>query len=306
MLKINRLRMRLTCFAAMMLCGICPAVFGAGLKTLTGHVPGIVSRLTPLGFLPATNQLWLAIGLPLRDRAGLEDFVAQVYNPASPNFRQFLTPAEFTARFGPTEADYAAVKNFAQTNGLTITATHGNRLLLDVTGPVSAIEKAFHITLRIYRHPTEPRNFFALDTGPSVPTNLPVADVSGLDDFSPPRPKIPLSKPNGIPQSESGSGSDGTYFGGDFRAAYVPGTPLTGAGQTVGLFEFDGFYSNDITSYEAAAGISNIPVQTVLLDGVTGIPGYSRRPNANAEVSLDIEVAMAMAPGLAQVTVFEG
>ena len=298
--------MRLACFTAMMLCALYPVVFGADLKTLPGHVPGIISHLTPLGLLPATNQLRLAIGLPLRDRAGLEDFVAQVYNPASPNFRQFLTPAEFTARFGPTEADYAAVKKFAQTNGLTITATHGNRLLLDVTGPVSAIEKAFHITLRIYRHPTEPRNFFAPDTGPSVPTNLPVADVSGLDDFSPPRPKIHLSKPNGIPQSESGSGMDGTYFGGDFRAAYVPGTPLTGAGQTVGLFEFDGFYSNDITSYEAAAGISNIPVQTVLLDGVSGIPGFSGRPNANVEVPLDIELAMAMAPGLAQVTVFEG
>jgi hypothetical protein len=76
----------------------------------------------------------------------------------------------------------------------------------------------------------------------------------------------------------------------------------------VGLFELDGFYSNDIAAYAAAAGggRTNIVIQTVLTNGVSGIPGYSGIANANAEVSLDIEMAMAMAPGLAKIVVFEG
>src|ERR1019366_10167237 len=144
--------------------------------------------------LSATNQLRLAIGVPLHDAAGLENFLAQVYDPASPNFRKYLTPEEFTTRFGPTEPDYAAVKNFARTNGLVVTATHGNRLLLDVAGPVTAVERAFHVTLRTYRHPTENRDFFAPDTEPTVDANLPIADVSGLDNFTRPHPKVhPLS-----------------------------------------------------------------------------------------------------------------
>src|SRR5450432_3863627 len=126
--------------------GTCP-VFGENLKFLPGHVPRELSRLTPNGWLPATNQLRLAIGVPLRDPAGLDDLLAQISDPASPNYRHFLTPEEITARFGPTESDYEAVKDFARTNGLTVTTTYGNRLVLDVTGPATAVEKAFHVTL---------------------------------------------------------------------------------------------------------------------------------------------------------------
>src|SRR5208282_5064112 len=76
-----------------LLYGISP-VFGANLKVLPGHVPEIISRLTPNGRLAATNQLVLAIGLPLRDPSGLDDFLADLYNPASPDFRQYLTVDE--------------------------------------------------------------------------------------------------------------------------------------------------------------------------------------------------------------------
>jgi subtilase family serine protease len=181
-------------WAAVILYGGLQPVFGTDLKVLPGHVPEALSSLAPIGRLAATNELWLAIGLPLRDRAGLENFVAQVSDPASPNFRHYLTREELTARFGPTEQDYEAVKNFARTNGLAIAVTHDNRLLLDVTGPVAAVEKAFHITLRTYRHPTEARDFFAPDTEPMVDAALPVVDIEGLSDFSLPHSKWGKSK----------------------------------------------------------------------------------------------------------------
>ena len=156
MLKTKHLPGQLLRAAIILFCGICPA-FAAGGKILPGHVPQVVSSLTAKGLLPATNQLRLAIGLPLRDVAGLDNFLAQVYDPASPDFRQYLTPEECSARFGPTEQDYEAVKNFARTNGLAVTTTYGNRLVLDVAGPAAAVESAFHVTLRTYRHPTEAR-----------------------------------------------------------------------------------------------------------------------------------------------------
>ena len=107
-------------------------------KTLRGHVPSVVAKLSAVGTLPGTNRLHLAIGLPLRDPAGLDVFLAQLADPASTNYRHYLTPGQFTERFGPTAADYAAVTQFAATNGLTVTATHGNRLLLDVSGTAAA------------------------------------------------------------------------------------------------------------------------------------------------------------------------
>ncbi|HEY5041381.1 MAG TPA: protease pro-enzyme activation domain-containing protein [Verrucomicrobiae bacterium] len=304
MLKSNFLPGRLRWAAMVLLCGICP-VLGADLKVLPDHVPKVISGLTPKGRLAATNQLRLAIGLPLRDPAGLDSFLAQVYDPASPNYRHYLTPEEFTARFGPTEAEYAAVKNFARTNGLSVTATFSNRLVLDVAGPASAVERALHITLRTYRLPSGTRDFFAPDAEPTVAASLPVTDIQGLSDFSRPHPLM-LKQNTAGAAPKSGSGSGGAYFGDDFRNAYASNTTLTGAGQMVGLVQFDGFYASDIAAYAAAAGNgrAGIPVQTVLLDGYNGVP-TTGSGSGNPEVSLDIEMAMAMAPGLAGIVVFE-
>jgi len=274
-------------------------------KNLNGHVPSPVRRLTAIGRLPGTNELRLAIGLPLRDAAGLDEFLRQLADPASPNYKKYLTPEQFAAQFGPTESDYATVEQFARTNGLRITATHVNRLLLDVAGPVSSVEKTFHISLRTYRHPHDARDFFAPDTEPTVDKSLPVVDIQGLSDYSLPQPK--LVKKNLLSTTPKfGSAADGySYFGDDFRAAYVPGTTLNGAGQTVGLLQFDGYYASDITAYATAAGggRTNIVIQKVLLDGYGG--GITS-VNGNAEVSLDIEMAMAMAPALSKIIVFEG
>jgi subtilase family serine protease len=288
------------------LLAICCYGAESAMKILPGHVPKIVPKLTPIGTLPLTNRLNLAIGLPLRDKAGLDAFLASVYNPASTNYRHYLTPAQFTARFGPTPAEYAAVVAFAQKNNLRITAQHSDRLLLDVNGAVGDIQRAFHVTLRTYRHPSEARDFYAPDTEPSVDASLPISDISGLNNYMRPHPQS-LRRQDAHPLNaapQSGSGPNGTYFGNDFRAAYLPNVSLTGTGQMVGLLELDGFYSNDITSFESAAGITPVTVQTVLVDGYDGTP-TTGPDSGNNEVSLDIEMAISFAPGLSQVVVFE-
>jgi hypothetical protein len=80
---------------------------------------------------------------------------------------------------------------------------------------------------------------------------------------------------------------------------------LTGAGQVVGLVQFDGFYLSDIKAYAATAGISVPPIEVVLLDDYSGTPTTGRN-SGNIEVSLDIEMVMSMAPGLTNLVVFEG
>jgi hypothetical protein len=109
-----------------------------------------------------------------------------------------------------------------------------------------------------------------------------------------------------LPRNGSAPDGSGSYFGDDFRNAYAPDTAMTGAGQMVGVLEFDGFYSNDIAAYAASAGggRANIPIQTVLLDGYNGQP-TTGPDSGNGEVSLDIENAMAIAPGLAGIVSFE-
>ena len=275
------------------------------LKTLPDHIPAVVAHLSAIGILPTTNRLNLAIGLPLRDAQGLDDFLAQLSDPANPNYRHYVTPEQFTERFGPTEQDYQTVIDFAEQSGFTITARHDNRLLLDVSGSVADIQKAFHVTLQVYRHPTEARDFYAPDVEPSVDAGIPIADISGLNSYGLPRPKNVKKNSSDATPLGTGSGSGGTYMGNDFRAAYLPGVTLTGSGQMVGLVQFDGFYASDITSYETAAGLPTVPIQTVLLDSFSGTPTTGAN-SGNIEVSLDIEMAVSMAPGLSKIVVFEG
>ena len=72
---------------------------------------------------------------------------------------------------------------FARSHGLEITATHPNRVVLDVAGRVADIEKAFQITLRTYQHPTEARQFYAPDIEPSVDTGLKVTRYQRVEQL---------------------------------------------------------------------------------------------------------------------------
>jgi subtilase family serine protease len=95
--------------------------------TLNGQAPSV-------GRLPATQSLRIVLILPLRNQEALDSFLKDLYDPASPTHRRFLTVEEFTERFGPTQEDYDAVMHFVQTRGLTVVGTSRNRLNLDVTG----------------------------------------------------------------------------------------------------------------------------------------------------------------------------
>jgi hypothetical protein len=293
-----------------LLLGLAPASNAANAgpqrQTLRGVVPGAVGGLQAKDRLAPDKRLRLAISLPLRNQDALHALLRDLYDPTSQNYRQWLTPQQFTERFGPSEQDYQALMNFAKANGLTITVTHPNRVVLDVEGAVSDVEAAFHVSLRVYAHAKEARTFYAPDAEPSLDLAVPVLSISGLDNYwlARPRSKLRMStKAANKPLDTTpalGSGTNGTYRGYDFRAAYAPGVTQTGSGQSVGLLQFDGFYANDITIYETEAGLPNVPLTVVPIDGGVASPGGD-----NAEVCLDIETAIAMAPGLSRVYVYE-
>ena len=258
-----------------------------------------MKRLTPIGRENGTDHLQLAIGLPLRNQGALGALLAQIYDPASTNYHRYLTPEEFTAQFGPTEQDYQAVVLYAQQNGFRVTATHPNRMVLDVDAAVTDIERTFHVVMQTYQHPTEPRTFHAPDIEPTVDLATPILHISGLENYSLPHPQSRPRPVSAHATPQAGSGLGGSYRGNDFRAAYSVGS-LTGAGQSVGLLQFDTYYPADITTYESQAGLPNVPLTNVAVDGGVKTPGAN-----NSEVCLDIEMVMAMAPGVSRIYVYE-
>ncbi|HTB33427.1 MAG TPA: protease pro-enzyme activation domain-containing protein, partial [bacterium] len=253
--------------------------------------------------LPSSQTLHLSLGLALPQPDALKQFLSDVYNPASPNFRHFLKPGDFARRFGPSEADYQSVIAFAQGHGLKVNQTYPNRLVVSVSGPASAVEQAFNVRLFHYRH-RDQSLFFAPDAEPSIDSALPIQHIGGLDNAVVPRP--PLLQAGAAPQNiiipSTGAGPFNTYISKDFRAAYAPGVPETGQGQSVALVEFDaGYEPSDIATYESVSGLAPVPLQNRLIGGYDGGTG-----SAEVEVALDVELAIAMAPGLSSVLVYEG
>ena len=293
------------------------AIVAQAQSVTTHHVRDAVrtGQAQATGRLPSNQVLQLDLVLPLRDQAGLESFLKQLYNPASPSYRQFLTVPEFTARFGPTQENYDAVVRFAKTYGFEIVGGSRDGRDVQVKGTVAAIENAFHVNMRTYKHPTENREFYSPDSEPVLDLQFNLWHISGLDNYSIPHPlrvsKDDFAKSHGI-ESEAvvshattGSGPSASFLGSDMRAAYYGGTALTGAGQNLGLLEYYGTDLADLTTYYKNIGqTNNVPVTILSTDGTSTSCTY---PSCDdGEQNLDMTQALGMAPGLASLVMYVG
>jgi subtilase family serine protease len=273
---------------------------------LTHHVREVTTNgeAKLLGRLPATQSMRFDIVLAPRDQAGLESFLQELYNPLSPIYRQYLTPQEFTDMFGPTEENYEALLRFARASGFTVVA--GSRDAMDVqfAAPVAAVESAFHVTMGVYQHPTEDRTFYAPDREPTVDLPFQLWHISGLDNYSIPRPNL-VRKPEGVqPLATTGSCPSASFCGSDMRAAYYGGS-LTGTGQNIGLLEYAGFDIADVNTYYKNAGQTRTAaVVGISTDGTSINCVY---PSCDdTEQTIDITQALGMAPGVTTVYVYVG
>jgi N-acetylneuraminic acid mutarotase len=295
----------LACAVACSLFWSSPAPAQPSRQVLHSHVRPAVSngQAALVGALPPAQSLNVSIVLPLRNQAGLTALLGRLYDPSSPDYRHFLSVEQFTEQFGPTAEDYQTVVDFVHANGLTVTDTPANRMTVPVNGTVAQIEKTFHVSMKVYRHPAEDRTFFSPDREPSLDLSVPVAHIVGLNNFSIPRPMLTRLPAGQAIANFTGAGPGGSYLASDMRAAYYGGTALTGSGQAVGLFELDGYNLSDVNLTFSNAGQSySVPINNVLLDGVTG----ANLSGDDGEEVLDIVQAIGMAPGLSQVRVYIG
>jgi hypothetical protein len=262
-----------------------------------------------VGRLPSAQKLNLAISLPIQNQEQLDSVLQELYDPASPNYRKFLSVEEFTNQYGPSAVDYQRVIGFAQSYGFAVTHTFSNRLVLDVQGTVGDIERAFQVRMNVYQHPTEKRTFFAPDVEPTVEAGIPILSVEGLSNFDLPHPMLKKAQPYGsVNSNQTGSGPGGQFLGSDIRAAYGGGTALNGSGQVVGLIELGPYRLADVFSYFSSLGQTlNVPIVNVLVgvDGVCSSNEPSPGPCDDGEEAIDIQQAIAMAPNLSALIVYE-
>ena len=262
--------------------------------SLPNTVTPAVARSERKGDVPAAQPLSVAVSLNLRDTAGLDRFLAAVATPGTPEYGAYLTPAQFTARYGPTPAAVGQVEEYLRAQGLTVASVSDNRQVVNVQGTAEQIARAFGTHESAYLDPLQQRTFFANDAAASVPADLAgiVQGVSGLNNHTVRTTR--LAKPQNAAPSATPSGFGPSQYDGAYK---LNALGADGTGSTVALWEFDGYKSANLSKYDTQYGLSGPVVSTVSVDGA----GYDSAPgDGQGEVELDSEIVRGVAPKATQ------
>ena len=303
------------------------AAFAAppGRSKLNGNRPAWAAPAQRTGNVSSKEQIDVQVFLKWRNATDLDSFAAAVSNPQSAQYRQYLTPAQFRARFSPSQADYAAVSSWLESQGLTVTAGPDNRHWVNATGSAAEVSRAFGTTLGTYKYRGGAHR--APDSEPSMPASISglVTAVTGLEDgdfatpsAAPPAAfvnappcssywaeKIATDKPKafGKAQPYAPCGYDPSQLRGAYGTTAAVAGGTDGRGQTVGIVDAYAAptIEADTNQYSSNHGLPPVQLSQVWsspgLDNAKGSPKCGGAQGWYGEETLDVEAVHAMAPG---------
>ena len=158
-----------------------PAGAADSATLLEGNHPDEAAGIVGAAAVPASQPLAMRLTLALRNSAELARLLAAQQDPASPEYHRWLTPDEFTSRFGPTGADLARVTAWLRKRGFTVNSADASSREVSFTGTVAQAQDAFAVKISA----TADRRLYSNTTDPVVPADLaPVIEsIRGLDNL---------------------------------------------------------------------------------------------------------------------------
>jgi kumamolisin len=258
-----------------------------------GAAPG--DRDVVLGPAPDEERVQFTLGLHQPGAQALQSALADVSDPASPHFRQFIDAATFGKRFGLSDRDLQRVKDWIGHSGLELVTDAPQRTTLGVAGSVARVEAALGVEFVNVRDPGSGAVFHR----PAGDARVPLA-LEGLVDVVADLANPPMRRPQASRAllAESARPVDLTAAY-DIQAMHDAG--LEGDGVFVAVVSFCGHLESDIEAYEKEFDLEEPS------DGpaVTNIGGPPSACDSRLEPSGDIEVVRAIAPH-ARILNFEG
>lgn len=130
---------------------------------------------------PSDHVMTMELEFAVRNQAQLDQLMAQIEDPHSPRYQQWVTPAEMHTRFGETQAEFDAVAAWLQSQGLTVTdkSFGTNEDFIRFTGTVAQVDQAFQV------HIMEPQfELYVPKEAPVIPAqfNGVIGRINGLDN----------------------------------------------------------------------------------------------------------------------------
>jgi subtilase family serine protease len=303
---------------------------------LAGSTVPFTSHTTSTGDVAGSVRLSIEVWLK-PDLAAAEGYAAAVSTPGSPLFRHYLSPADYTARFGASHRAAAQVESWLGSEGFTGITSDSGRSYVRATAPVSKINAAFRVRLQDYRPfgtvNADGTSLHAYKGAVSLPASLAgqVLAVTGLDNAA---PILPLEKGAAAGRTASGTaGPQGAhascshYYGqhmatglpeqfgvtsfpsfvcgysaGQMRSAYGASWAATGKGQTIALVE-EGLTRDMFLTLQDYAKSNHMPAPSPERYAQLSLGNNTCGDPFDIEEQLDVEASYDMAPGAHQLVV---
>jgi subtilase family serine protease len=300
--------------------------------TLAGSAVPFTSLTPSTGAVAGSMRLTIEVWLQ-PDLAAAEQFATAVSTPGSPQFRRYLSPAAYTARFGASRGTVARVEAWLRSEGFVAIMADSGRSYVRATATVSRINAAFGVRLLTYR----PSGSVSADGAPlhannravSLPVSLAssVLAVTGLDNAAPILPLEKGPKP-GRTESSKGAAVPCSHYYGEhmatglpaqfgvtsfptfvcgysarqMRSAYGASWAATGKGQTIALVE-EGLTRDMFLTLQDYAKANHMPAPSPDRYAQLSLGQDNCGDPFDIEEQLDVESSYDMAPGANQLVV---
>ena len=228
-------------------------------------------------------------------QAQLDQLLREQQTPGSPNFHKWLTPEQFAAQFGVSQADIAKITTWMRSQGFDVITVGRGRKFIAFNATAQQIQSALKTEIHHYRVKGELH--FANATEPSVPAAIQplVLAFIGLDDFQP-KPAIRTNKV--LKPSYTAQNGNNALAPGDLAIIYnllpVYNMNYTGSGESIAVIGRVDVQMTDINTFRSTFGLSYNPPQRILVPG-SADPGMTSTDD-EGESDLDLEWAGAIAP----------
>jgi kumamolisin len=271
----------------------------------------LVYKSTLVAPLDQSQEISVLLALPSSDPAGLAAFIKHVSTPSDPLFHQYLSPEQFAQRFGGNEADYTAIKHWAEANGLTVSQESVGRTNLTVRGQVSQLQKIFKTQLNTYRT-SKGETFYSASVKPTVPVEIAskISGVLGLTESKQLTPFARIAKALGenpeitdgkMRTNSTGTGPGGTYNAKNLRSIYgIPDFGKYSSNTVMAVFE-QGYYApSDTEKYFTTNHLPDVKQTAVSVNKSPVV----NEPAIEVEACLDIDMIVGMNPNVSEVLVY--
>jgi subtilase family serine protease len=267
---------------------ITQAINGSSASLLKGSVHPLTTVYADAGHADGSQPMegmTISFSPSAQQRAALKALLVAQQTPSSPQYHQWLTPAEYASAFGMAPSDVAAVSSWLQQQGFQILSS--SPLEVKFSGTVTQVESAFHTRIDNYNVNGNMRRANATEISlPSVLQGM-VSNVRGLNEFRP-RPRVRLSPAPHYTVSTT-AGVEHFVTPADFTTLYdvapLYNAGYTGTGETIAIVGQSEILASDIANFRSAAGLpANAPILTLM-------PGTgSAQTNSGDEMESDLDV----------------